>query len=256
MLECQPALQEILATVAGIDQLVVPGDRLPPFDVQIPLMSLASVLGTTLETIPGPYPYLRPDTEHHRHWRGLLSTLPGFKIGIVWQGNKAQSDDRYRSVPLSQFAPLARIPGVKLFGLQVGPGHEQLADALFPVTDLGSRFDPASLSDLAAVLPNLDLVVTVCSAVAHLAGTLGLPAWVALRHVPYWCWSLAGTASPWYPTLRLFRQSRPCDWDAVFESIAAAVRQKLATEHNRLGLCSLPSASSFRRPKPFGKQRV
>ena len=111
--------------------------------------------------------------------------------------------------------------GVRLLSVQVGPGTEQLPAAPFPVTDLGSRFDPSSLDDLAAVLVNLDLVVTVETAVAHLAGALGVPVWVALpvAAAPDWRWLRERPDSPWYPTMRLFRQSRFGDWNEVFERI-------------------------------------
>ncbi len=157
-----------------------------------------------------------------------IGGLKGFKVGIVWQGNPKQEDDRHRSVPLAQFAPLAAVPGVHLIGLQVGFGQEQLAQAPFPITDLGSRFDPNSLQDLAAVLPNLDLVVTVCTSVAHLAGALGVPGWVVLKFVPYWCWLLDRSDSPWYPSLRLFRQARQGAWHDVFAQMAETLRARLA----------------------------
>ena len=155
--------------------------------------------------------------------RPSQAAWPGFRIGIVWQGNPNQEEDRYRSVPLVQIAPLAEIPGVSLVSLQVGPGRKQLAEATFPVIDLGSRFAQDSLHDLAAVLPNLDLVITVCTSVAHLAGAMGLRSWVALKFVPFWVWQLDRPASPWYPTLRLFRQRKIGDWGEVFDRIAAEV---------------------------------
>ena len=142
----------------------------------------------------------------------------------MWQGNPDNKSDRYRSAPLARFEALARIEGVRLLSLQVGPGTEQLAAVSFPVTDLGSRFDRSSFADLAAVLMNLDLVLCVETAVAHLAGALGVPAWVTLSVAGDWRWLRDRADSPWYPTLRLFRQSRFGDWEEVFASVAAAVR--------------------------------
>ncbi len=219
VIECQPALASLISTVAGVDMLVAAGQPLPAFDVQLPLLSLPGILKTTLASIPNKVPYLSPESELFAHWRAELSSVDGFKIGIVWQGSPTQAEDRQRSVPLAQFAPLAELPGIRLLSLQIGPGREQLPKATFPIVDLGSRFDPHSLADLAGVLPNLDLVVTVCTSTAHLAGALGVPAWVALKYVPYWCWLLERSDSPWYPSLRLFRQRRPGEWNDVFHAL-------------------------------------
>ncbi len=171
-------------------------------------------------------------SDRRRNWprSGVISYAPvaGFKVGVVWQGSPTQGDDRLRSVPLAMFAPLARVPGVTLLSLQVGFGQEQLAGAPFPIIDLGSRFNPASLDDLAAVMPNLDLTVTVCTSAAHLAGAMGLPVWVAVKFVPYWCWLLERLDSPWYPTARLFRQQQAGAWPEVFERLAAALAGRMA----------------------------
>ncbi len=227
VVECQPALVKLLSGVAGIDQVVAQGQALPPFDAQIPLMSLGGIFQTALDAIPGKAPYLHADERKVARWREEMKSSGGFKIGVVWQGNPNQPDDRQRSVALAQFAPLAAVPGVQLLSLQVGPGKEQLDQVSFPIIDLGSRFDPNALDDLAAVLSNLDLVVTVCTSVAHLAGALGVPGMVALRLVPYWCWHLDRADSPWYSSLRLFRQKRLGDWNPVFESIALAIAEAL-----------------------------
>lgn len=186
LFECQPALLRLMAGVVGVDELVPQnGVRpLPAFDVQIPLLSLPGLFGTTLENIPGPVPYVVSAAALVTRWRQELGAMDGFKIGIVWQGNPTQPDDSFRSVPLALFAPLAALPGVRLLSLQVGQGHEQLASATFPIVDLGSRFDPASLHDVAAVLPCLDLVITVCTSVAHLGGACGVPVWMALHWFP------------------------------------------------------------------------
>src|SRR5262249_27973176 len=145
----------------------------------------------------------------------------------VWQGNPEHRNDRQRSVPLTRFASLARVDGVRLFSLQVGPGTEQLAAAKdnLEIADLGSRFDRSSLADAAAVLKVLNLVVTVDTAIAHLAGALAVPVWVALPFIPDWRWLLGRSDSPWYPTMHLFRQGRLDDWDEVFARITAEVRQ-------------------------------
>jgi len=164
------------------------------------------------------------------HWSEELSKVPGFKVGIVWQGSPDNKCDRMRSLPLMEFAPLAGLPGVHLFSLQVGPGREQLAalDSLFAVTDLGSRFDPTSFEDAAAAIMTLDLVVTVDTALAHLAGALGAPVWLVLPFAPDWRWLLGREDSPWYSSMRLFRQARPGDWAEVFERIALELKRGTA----------------------------
>ena len=143
-------------------------------------------------------------------------------MGIVWQGNPDHPNDRARSIPPGCFASLAAVPRVRLFSLQKGLGTEQLPELArrVPVTDLGGRLD--DFSDTAAVLANLNLLVTADTAVAHLAGALALPVWVALPFVPDWRWLLDRGDCPWYPTMRLFRQKKRGDWPAAFDEIRAA----------------------------------
>ncbi len=228
LVECQPALLRVLDGVQGIDQLYPKGQPMPGFDVHAALMSLAGIFGTTLATIPAVVPYLHPEPDLVERWRNELDSMSGFKVGIVWQGSPTQEDDCHRSVPLAQFAPLAKIPGVRLLSLQVGAGREQLADVDFPITDLGCRMNPNSLCDLAAILVNVDLVITVCTAVAHLTGALGAPGWVALRAYPHWVWLLDREVTPWYPTLRLFRQKNEGDWNSVFAHMSSVLSERLA----------------------------
>jgi tetratricopeptide (TPR) repeat protein len=227
---CTARLHEVLTGCPGIDRLVkVPGPA-GPCDWFAPLLSLPRLLGTTLDTIPASIPYLFPLPERFARWQQELSGVAGFKIGICWQGSPGNQSDRRRSVRLEQFAPLARLSGVRLCSLQLGPGRDQLAALAdrFLIMDLGGRFDSASLGDAAAVVKCLDLVITVDTAAAHLAGALGVPVWVALPYVPDWRWFLEREDSPWYPTMRLFRQSRPGDWASVFQRIAAELKaQKL-----------------------------
>jgi tetratricopeptide (TPR) repeat protein len=231
VVECQPPLAPLLAGCPGIDRLVPRGSPLPPFDVQAALLSLPRLFGTTPETVPANVPYLfaRPDLV--AAWHRELTAEPAFKVGIAWQGSLTFAGDRMRSAPLRHFAPLARVEGVRLLSLQKGPGREQLRSVAgrFAVTDLGSTLDETTgaFVDTAAVMMNLDLVVTTDTSVAHLAGALGVPVWVALSVGPDWRWLLEREDSPWYPSMRLFRQSRPHDWDEVFERMAAELRRTL-----------------------------
>ncbi|HWY88893.1 MAG TPA: hypothetical protein VNX28_19425, partial [Gemmataceae bacterium] len=229
--ECPAALARLLSGVAGIDQLVAAGTPPPPFDVQASLLSLPNIFATTLATVPAAVPYLRADAVLAEHWRNELAPLDGFRIGIAWQGNIQHAGDRYRSFPLRHLEPLARMAGVKLVSLQKGQGTEQLRGQ-FPILDLGDRLDAAgAFLDTAAIMMNLDLVITVDSAVAHLAGALAVPVWVALSIAPDWRWLLERADSPWYPTMRLFRQQRFGDWNDVFERIHKELALRYADQH-------------------------
>ncbi len=219
---CPKALRPLLADSPQLGRLAVQGEELPPFDVYAPLLSLPARLGTTLATVPADVPYLHADPALVERWRRELEGIPGFKVGIVWQGNPDNRADRYRSIPLRHFAALARVPGVSLLSLQKGAGGEQLRGAGFPVTDLGPRLDETSgpFRDTAAVLRNLDLAVVIDTAVAHLAGALAVPTWLALSAWADSRWLLDREDSPWYPTLRLFRQPRFGDWEGLFARMA------------------------------------
>jgi len=227
IVQCQGPLLRLLATCAGIDRLVLAGTALPPFDVQAPLLSLPRIFRSTLATIPANIPYLCADPELRAHWQQQLSGVRGFKVGIAWQGNPEHKRDRWRSVPLLAFEPLAGVLGVRLVSLQKGPGREQLPDLAnrLGVLDLADRLE--DFADTAAVMRSLDLVITVDTAVAHLAGALGIPVWVALSLFPDWRWLLEREDSPWYPSMRLFRQSAWGDWAGVFERLTEALRQQV-----------------------------
>ncbi|HWB11713.1 MAG TPA: tetratricopeptide repeat-containing glycosyltransferase family protein [Pirellulales bacterium] len=232
VLVCQPRLVDLLATCCPtIDHAVAQGATLPPFDVHLPLLSLPFVLGTTLATVPATVPYLQPDRRLVEAWRGELARRPGFKIGIAWQGSPDYPGDRERSIPLAEFEPLALVPGVQLVSLQKGRGSEQVPQARFPILDFGERLDEDGPSgagpfmDTAALMCSLDLVVTCDSALGHLAGALGVRVWTAVAAAPDWRWVAGRDDSAWYPTLRLFRQSSPGEWAAVFQRIASELRQ-------------------------------
>jgi tetratricopeptide (TPR) repeat protein len=234
VVECQPALLPLLTGVAGIDRLVAAGSKLPPFDVHGPLLCLPRIFRTCLTCIPRAVPYLRADPALVEHWGKELEPLGGFKIGIAWQGNPTFRFDRRRSISLAQFAPLAQVEGVRLISLQHGAGTEQLAalEGQFPVLDLTHRLDKTAgaFMDTAAIMMNLDLVISSDTAVPHLAGALGVPVWIALPLVPDWRWLLGREDSPWYPTLRLFRQTELEKWEDVFERMAGEIRMSRQDE--------------------------
>lgn len=220
-------LLPLLTSCQGVDRLVGFGEPLLDFDVHAPLLSLPRLLGTRPDNVPADVPYLHVDRQHVQRWRLWLVGYPGFKVGIAWQGDRKHFSDRQRSVPLIQFAPLAQVPRVQLFSLQKGAGSEQLESCPFAVTDLGSYLDNSggAFMDTAAVMRNLDLVVCVDTALGHLAGGLGVPAWLALPFAPDWRWLQERSDTPWYPTMRLFRQPQSGDWESVFAYMAAALHK-------------------------------
>ncbi len=228
ILECPEKLVKLLSRTAGIDQLVPQGKPLPEYDVYCALLNVPGLTATSIEAIPADVPYIFADPELVEHWRRELAVSPGFKVGINWQGNPKYAGDRHRSIPLAHFEPISRVPGVKLFSIQKNDGRDQL-DALagkFTLTDLGRRLDESTgpFLDTAAVLKNLDLFITSDTAVAHLAGALGVPVWMALSTTPDWRWMTNREDNPWYPTMRIFRQDQHMVWGPVFERMAAELR--------------------------------
>jgi tetratricopeptide (TPR) repeat protein len=232
VLECPGALAPLLRTCEGVDEVVAEGEALPPFDAQVPLLSLPGLFGVTVEDVQVAGPYLRAETERVEKWRARLAELgDGLKVGVVWQGNPRFQWDRWRSFSLAELAPLAAVPGVRLVSLQKGPGAEQ-------VKALRGRFEVAELEgldegegaflDTAAALTLLDVLVTADTAAAHLAGALGVPCWLALAAVSDWRWLRGREDTPWYPQTRLFRQERLGDWAAVFGRMAAELSGRAA----------------------------
>jgi FkbM family methyltransferase len=226
---CHRPLLALLAGCDGLDQFVPLGETPAQFDVFCPLLSVPAVLGDTIETFPGRVPYLAADEELVGQWRERLRSYGGVKIGIVWQGNPKFAADRTRSFPLEALEPLGRLHGIHLFSLQKGFGVEQL-DTLggrLDVVPLGDQLDETTgaFVETAAVLKNLDLVIAPDTALAHVAGALGVPVWLGLARVADWRWFLDRDDSVFYPTARLFRQEHVGDWSPVFSRMAAALVQ-------------------------------
>ncbi|WP_029007179.1 tetratricopeptide repeat protein [Azospirillum halopraeferens] len=222
VLEVGADLVDLMRSVTGVAEVVARGAPLPAFDVQCPLVSLPRAFGTTPETIPARVPYLHADPRRAAAWRPRLAG-PGPAVGLVWAGNPVFPGDSVRSPGLPALRPLLAVPGVRVYGLQVGPGRDALAGFTAPpgFTDLGPEI--RDFADTAAIMANLDLVISSCTAPAHLAGALGVPLWVLLAHGPDWRWLLERADSPWYPTARLFRQPSPGDWTSVAGDAAAAL---------------------------------
>ncbi len=236
ILEVQPALKSLLAGLHGAPRILATGERLPDFEYQCPLLSLPLAFKTTLETVPARVPYIETTPERVMAWRTRLAQTidpRDFRVGICWQGQPAAKADIGRSIPLREFYPLSQIPGVRLISLQKHHGLDQLDDlpAGMKVETLGDDFDAGSNAfvDSAAVMESLDLIVASDTSVVHLAGALARPVWVALKHVPDWRFMREQSASPWYPTVRLFRQPKPADWHAVFAIISSELQALVAS---------------------------
>lgn len=231
--EVQKQLLPLLANASGIDQLLPEGAELPAHDYQISFLSMPHRLG--IYTPQSPYLFAAP--ERLEFWQERIKAILGFKIGLAWQGESGFKYDWLRSVPLQQFAPLARLPTCSLISLQKHHGVEQIVAARqsVRVIELDPPIDTttAPFMDTAAIMKHLDLVITSDTAIAHLAGGLGVPVWVATVFAPDWRWLLGREDTPWYPTMRLFRQPAPGQWDAVFQSMAAALAPMLAAAGNR-----------------------
>jgi len=232
---CPPRLHRLLSSRIVTRFVDSPPDG--PFDAQIAISSLPLAFATRLETVPGSTPYLFAEPALAEKWSKRIGSA-GFRIGVVWQGNPHPEADRARSMPLVTLAPLAAIAGVRLISLQKGFGEEQLRDLppAMRVETLGPDFDagPDAFVDAAAAMSHLDLVVTCDTSIAHLAGALARPVWVALKIDAEWRWMTDRTDSPWYPTMRLFRQSRRGVWRDVFEDMAQELRTMLSERAARM----------------------
>ncbi len=220
---CQDALAPLLS--GFMTPLTIASDPPPRTDLHAPLLSLPHLLGVAPPFVPEPAAYLSAEPERIARWSRKLDGRK-FNIGIAWQGRPDYAADSRRSIPLRHFAPVARRSDVCVVSLQQGPGSEQIQalDWRDRILELGPGLDrDGAFLDSAAVIAALDLVITSDTAIAHLAGALGAPVWLALAHVPDWRWGVEGETSPWYPTMRRFRQDRPGDWTGVFDRIIRAL---------------------------------
>ncbi|MBM3546933.1 MAG: tetratricopeptide repeat protein [Alphaproteobacteria bacterium] len=222
LLECPGSLMRLLSTLEGGARLIRAGEPLPPFDMQLPLGSAMRVFGTEVATIPAKIPYLSADPADRARWKRRLGE-GGTKIGVTWQGNPDQGSEPYRSIPLRLLQPVLETRGCRFFALQKEFGREQMAE-LPPglIEDVGPAL--TDFAETAAAIAELDLVITTCTSVAHLAGALGKPTWVLLRASPDWRWLMGRTDSPWYPSVELFRQAFPGDWGGVVSSVLERAR--------------------------------
>jgi tetratricopeptide (TPR) repeat protein len=217
VLETPPALLRLFGSLAGVQALLPTGAVPPRFDCHCPLLSLPLGFATGLETVPARVPYLSAEPDRLARWQARIGRQGGPAVGVVWAGNPLHGNDRNRSLPAAALAALTALPGLRLFSLQCGPRAGEAAG----LVDLAPAL--TDFAETAAAIMALDLVVTVDTAVAHLAGALGQPVWVLLAHEPDWRWMTGRADSPWYPTARLFRQATPGDWRGVLRQVAAAL---------------------------------
>jgi Flp pilus assembly protein TadD len=250
MLLCPGRLLRLLARCEGVDLAFDATSYIPECHLHVPMLSLPAIFGTTIETVPAEVPYLVAEATVAAHWQSELAqafeadcrepaSQPGpgrsrkpFLIGVAWQGNPSQKMDNWRSFPLKELAPIAALPGVRLVNVQVEHGLDQLRSGAceFPVIDLlGPR--KRDFAQTAALLTQLDLIIAPDTAMAHLAGGLGRPVWVALCSVGDWRYPVGRNDTPWYPTMRLFRQTKLGNWEGVFRQMRAALEQALASDN-------------------------
>lgn len=220
--ECHPELRQLLAGLP-VDEFFAAGQPYPPYDVHASQMSLPGLFGTTVDTVPPPPP-LAISADARAKAQTLVPAESGvLKVGVVWSGRVTFADNARRATTLNRFLRALSMPGVRLFSLQKGPPEAQLNELGSPlvVTPLGPRLD--DFSETAAVIERLDLVVMTDSSVAHLTGSLGRPVWNLVQFTPYWIYGFEGPHTPWYPSMRLFRQGADENWDPVFAEVRGEV---------------------------------
>ncbi|MDU0457881.1 MAG: tetratricopeptide repeat protein [Geobacteraceae bacterium] len=246
LLEVQLPLLNLFSTLPGVEQIVLKTDIPPAADCYIPLLSLPHLFKTTIDTIPATTPYLLQDSSKTEAWAQTLAADRSYRVGIVWSGSASNPMDRERSCPLSEFVPLLTTQDASYYSLQVGPASSDLGYLPYDVhlKDLTKQL--TDFSDTAALIANLDLVITVDTAVAHLAGALGKPVWLLLANCPDWRWMMGREDSPWYPTMRLFRQQRPGDWKSVVGKLVGELQKQLALQSHEPGTSDEILENSFR----------
>ncbi|PIW28817.1 MAG: glycosyltransferase [Rhodospirillales bacterium CG15_BIG_FIL_POST_REV_8_21_14_020_66_15] len=230
ILEVPAALEVLLAGFPGATRVIGRDAALPDHDFHIPVMSLPAVFHTDANSIPWPGPYLKADERLIGRWRERLERFgDGLHVGLVWAGNPDHRRDSERSIPLATLLPLLEVPGVKFHALQIGPAATQLSEigSAGRIHHLFQRERP--LSDVAAVISAMDLVIGVDTSLVHLAGALGRPVWTMITKVPDWRWMLDREDTPWYPTMRLFRQTQSGDWQRVVAEVAKALRERVTS---------------------------
>lgn len=217
VIECPKSLRRLFETVEGAHKVIARGEKLPSFDVQCPFLSLPGIFSQSLEDIPADVPYIGVDRKRAEFFEDFLSDSFGVRVGLVWAGSPHHTNDRERSVPLKVMSPLASVRGCVFVSLQIGPASQQMESVDWPIANLTDHIH--DYADTAALVSHLDLIITVDTSVAHMAGALGKAVWVLLPFAPDWRWLLGRYDSPWYPSMRLFRQPARRDWLSVIENV-------------------------------------
>ncbi len=223
--EVEEPLIKLMKYLNGNFNIIQKGKRLPFFDCHCPLLSLPNAFKTNINTIPNNIPYIKKPSLQKKIWQNKLNEN-NFNIGICWQGS-SYSKDEGRSFPVGYFKNISKIKNVKLFSLQKNDGSEQLEINFneIKIVNLGSDLDKdAPFLDTAILMKNLDLVITVDTSIAHLAGSMGCKVWVVLQYIPDWRWMLDKKFTPWYPSMKLFRQLKPNDWGNPFKQIEKEIK--------------------------------
>lgn len=233
IVECQPALKSLLNGVEGVSRVVAQGEELPFFDAHLPFISCPGVFDTTLESVPWNGPYIKPDAQKVSQWQSLVASTQrnDLKVGLAWASNPGNLGAHARSVPLDLLAPLAQLRGVSFFSLQKGAKADELAAVPAGMSFLDLTMHLQDFSDTAALFTQLNLVLSVDTAVVHLAGAMGLPVWVMLPYQSDWRYSMERSDNPWYPSMRLFRQGYDGDWEGVVKRVVQALA---ATQANTM----------------------
>ncbi len=225
IVECQRELASLIKNADGVSDVYTGNIRLSKFDVCCPLLSLPRIFNTTLETIPADIPYIRTDPLKVKEWKKKIKrTKSKKKIGLVWAGEPQNYRDIYRSTTLQTFLPLSKIKNIVLYSLQKGKATEEVKNLPEGMKLIDLMDEVKDFSDTAAIIENLDLVISVDTAVAHLAGALGKPVWTLIPYAPDWRWMLNREDSPWYPTMKLFRQPAPGDWKTVIDKVVEELK--------------------------------
>ncbi len=225
IIECEKELIVLLRNIEGVHDIFLKGSPLPEFDFHCPLLSLPLIFNTTVENIPTQIPYIKVDTELSKRWRGKILNNSKLNVGLTWAGSPELRKDYNRSCTFETFSQLLKISDINFYSLQKGEASYQIS--IYPeglnILDYTEEFN--DFADTAGFIENLDLVISVDTAVAHLAGALGKPVWTLLPFVPDWRWMLGREDSPWYPTMRLFRQPSIGDWKSVIDKVEEELRK-------------------------------
>ncbi len=223
ILEAQPVLRDLLAQSPDIERVVAPGETLPAVDFRCPLLSLPRAFATRLESIPAQIPALEAPADHIRRWTAALPQRSKVRVGLAWSGRPTLVNDRNRTIALARLAPLREVDATFVtLQQEIREADRPALASGAPLLDFGAHL--TDFRDTAALVALVDLVITVDTAAAHLAGAMGRPVWLLLPFSPDWRWLLERETSPWYPTMRIFRQPRIGDWDSVIARVGRELR--------------------------------